>query len=101
MSATTGLGRGAYWSPTAICWASSVIIHSRKALSAFALATSFMSGCTSSQVNDEIGYDASPGALVIETRKSVFGSNLALAAAAVTEASDGSTNLPAAFFTSA
>src|SRR5258707_4190669 len=41
-----------------------------------------------------IGYDASPGALVIETRKSVFASNLALVAAAVTEASDGSTNLP-------
>ena len=50
-----------------------------------------------SHVNVEIGYESSPGAFVIETRKS-FGI-VALAAAALTDSTDACTNLPAAFFT--
>src|SRR5690349_17974343 len=94
---TTSFGSGAYLSSVAICWASGEIIHLRKSRMAFALAASGCSVCTSSQVKDEIGYASLPGALVMDTRKSVFLSNLALAAAAVTEASDGSTNSPAGF----
>ena len=48
-------------------------------------------------MNEAIGYASAPGALVIETRKSVSASSLALAAAAVTDSSEGSTNLPAEF----
>ena len=44
---------------------------------------------TSSQVNEEIGYASSPGALVIDTRKSVSDLSRAPAAAAVTLLSDG------------
>src|SRR5690242_4558975 len=91
---TTSFGSGAYLSSVAICWASGEIIHLRKSRMAFALAASGCSVCTSSQVKDEIGYASLPGALVIETRKSVFLSNLALEAAAVTEASVASTNSP-------
>src|SRR6476659_9190711 len=91
ISPTTSLGSDAYLSSVAIPCASGEIIHLRKSRMALALPASGMSGCTSSQVKDEIGYDSLPGALVIDTRKSVFWSNLALEAAAVTDASDAST----------
>lgn len=54
-SVTTSLGSGAYLSVAAICWASAVVYHTRNALSALALAASFIFGRISSQVNDEIG----------------------------------------------
>src|SRR6476661_10077996 len=99
ISVTTSFGSGAYLSSVAIPCASGEIIHLRKSRIALALAASGMSGCTRSQVKDEIGYASLPGALVMDTRKSVFWSNLALESAAVTDASDASTNSPPVFLT--
>jgi len=50
-----------------------------------------------SQVNDEIGYALSPGALVIDTRKSAGICFAAAAAAAVTVSVDAFTNFPFKF----
>src|SRR5207244_2790178 len=91
-------GSSAYLSSEAIFWASGVIIQARKSRIALAFAASGISGWTRSQVKEEMGYAPFPGAFVIDTRKSVFFSNLALAAASVTEAREASTNSPAAFF---
>ena len=55
----------------------------------------------SSQVNDEIGYDVRPAALVMLTRKSLVAVMLAPAAAALTVSRLGSTQAPAAFLRSA
>ncbi len=84
----------------AIAWASGEIIQVRKSLMIFALAGSLPSFCTSSQVKEAIGYEAAPGALVMDTRKSVSVLSLVPAAAAVTISSDGSTKLPAEFLIS-
>jgi hypothetical protein len=50
-------------------------------------------------VNDASGYASSPGALVIDTRKSAGIFAAAEAAAAVTDSVDAFTNLPPAFCT--
>ena len=72
-----------------MAWASGLIIQVRKSLISFALAASLLSLCTRSQVNEAIGYASAPGALVMDTRKSVSDFSFAPAAAAVTDSSDG------------
>lgn len=54
-SVTTSVGSGAYLRVEAICCASAVVYHARKALSALAFAGSFILGRISSQVKEEIG----------------------------------------------
>src|SRR5262245_30765682 len=97
---TTLAGNGAYPSSLAYFWPSARA-HLRKSSITFALSFSGGFSYSSSQVKDEIGYAFSPGAFVMETRKSGGMSVAAPAAAAVTVSGEAFTNIPEAFWTEA